>query len=289
MPEKIAVFFIISAAIVSIFLFLTFIADKIFSRGGRGMLSGLLVGKDNRLSLSKFQGVIWTLVAITSFITLKMVNVYCGVPINTEIPPNLLVLLGMNATTMVLAKGITSFTTAKGNIKLSSISSSVSDLYMADDKKSPDLVKFQMLCWTAVALTVYFINFFSQCGGEMASLGFPDIDGSLLYLMVIGQGVYLGDKAINVNKPGISGIIPLVVRPGEPFSILGTFVEGSTTFTLNKSVPLEVLGWDTSLDGLSGARVLIPAGYKITSSPAALTATTRGMVAGPYFVDIDLG
>lgn len=289
MSGKLLFFFIISAVIVSVFLFLSFLADKIFSRGGRGMLSGLLVGKDNRLSLSKFQGVIWTLVAITSFITLKMVDIYCGVPINTEIPPNLLVLLGMNATTLVLAKGITSYSTARGNLKITSVSSSVSDLYMADDNKNPDLIKFQMLCWTVVALVVYFINFFSQCGGEVTSAGFPDIDGSLLYLMVIGQGVYLGDKALNVNKPRIAGTIPLVVRPGEPFSILGTFAEGSTTFTLNRSITLGIIGWDTSADGITGTRVIIPDNNKISSSPAALTATTKGMVTDPYFVDIDLG
>ncbi|MFZ5631760.1 MAG: hypothetical protein ACOY40_02850 [Bacillota bacterium] len=29
----------------------------------------------------------------------------------------------------------------------------------------PDLMKFQMLCWTVVARVVYHINFFSQCQG----------------------------------------------------------------------------------------------------------------------------
>lgn len=290
MTKTMVIFFIISAMTVAAFLSLAIIIDKKFSHDGRGVLSGLLVGKDNRLSISKFQGALWTLVAVTSYISLKAVNIYCGIPVNTEIPPNLLALLGINTSTMVLARGITGYTTSRGSLKLASASSKVSDFYMTDDNKSPDIMKFQMLCWTAVALAVYFISFFSQCrSGISAPLGFPDIDSSLLYLMVIGQGAYLGEKALNINKPGITGTIPLKIRPGEPFSIIGTFAGGDTTFTVNKTISLEVLGWDMSAECLTGFRVLIPEGQKITSTPAALIATTRGLITDPYFVDIDLG
>jgi hypothetical protein len=286
MVKTLISFLIISAGLVAVFLFLTIQLDKKFSRDGRGMLSGLLVGKDNRLSLSKFQVVLWTLVAVISFIALKMANVVCQVPISTEIPPNLLALLGINGATAVLAKGITSYNTGKGNLKTAAASASLSDLYLGDDKAYTDVMKFQMLCWTAVAVAVYFINFVSQCG-TAPQMGFPDIDSTLIYLMIIGHGVYLGDKALDSNKPRISGVIPLKISCGEPFSVTGNFVEGSTTFSLNRSIPLEILGWDTSAGGTASARLLMPP-CKITSSPAALTATTGGMITDPFYVDIDL-
>lgn len=278
-------FFILSSVGVAAFLFVAFTIDKRLAGDGRGILSGLLVGADNRLSLSKFQGVLWTLVAITSFITLEAVNLFYGVPINTEIPSNLLVLLGMNATTLVLARSITGYTTGKGNLKVSSATSCVSDLYMTDDQKYPDVMKFQMICWTAVALAVYFIHFFSQGGGP-APVGFPDIDQSLLYLMMVGHGAYLGDKALNTSRLKITGTVPLKIVPGEPFSVLGNFPEGSTGFTLNNSIPLEILGWTSLGEGVAGTRVLIPDGRLISSTPVALSATYGGQVAGPYYVDV---
>lgn len=287
MTKWMVIFLAISAVTVAAFLLFVIILDRKISRDGRGMLSGLLVGKDNRLSLSKFQGVLWTLVTVISFISLKLANIICAVPISTEIPPNLLILLGMNGATMVLAKGITSYATVKGNLKPVASSSSLSDLYMADDNKYPDVMKFQMLCWTAVALAVYFINFISQCGAGTSPLGFPDIEGTLICLMIIGQGVYLGDKALATNKPRISGVIPLKIRCGEPFSITGNFGEASTTFSVNRSIPLETIGWDTTAGGITSARVLLPQ-VKITSSPLALTATTSGMITDPYYVDVDL-
>jgi|GEM_PF-4579234 len=288
MSNKLVYIYGISTAIVLALLLLAFAIDKRFSPGGRGILSGLLVGKDNRLSLSKFQAVLWTMVTITSYVALKAANIYCGFPINTSIPANLLVLLGMNATTTVLARGITGYITARGSIKLTSASTSVSDLYMSDDSRSPDIAKFQMICWTIVALVVYYINFFSQCGGEVISLGFPDIESPLLYLMILGHGAYLGDKALNISRPKITGVIPLQVRAGEPFSIMGYLSPEATAFTLNKSIPLELIDWNITSDGQSGARVVIPPGAVIRSSPAALTAITGGQIIDPYYLDVDL-
>lgn len=282
-----ATFYIVSVIVVAVFLIVVFAVDKKFSQNERGILSGLLVGKDNRLSLSKFQAVLWTLVAVTSYITLEMINLYYGIPINKEIPPNLLALIGLNSTTMLLAKGITSHLTNKGSLKTTSTYSSLSDLYMNDDNKNPCLMKFQMLCWTVVAMAVYFINFFKQFSGEVSSIGFPDVDSALLYLMLIGQGIYLGDKAITHHRPQITGIIPLRVRPGEPFTIMGAFVENATTFTVNNSIPLDVIGWHTTPEGIISARVLLPEGLKAIPSTISVTATTYGLITNPYFIDID--
>lgn len=285
-PIHPVIFYIISVIAVAVFLIIIFTVDKKISQNEHGLLSGLLVGKDNRLSISKFQSVLWTLVAVTSYITLEIINLFYGTPINKDIPPNLLALIGLNATTMILAKGISSHLANKGNLKTTSAYSSVSDLYMNDDNKNPCLMKFQMLCWTVVAVVVYFIKFFKQFSGEVNSIGFPDVDSALLYLMLIGQGIYLGDKAISPNKPQITGIIPLSIRPGEPFTIMGKFPENATTFIANNCLPLNVVSWDTSPEGVTRARVVLPSGHK-TSATISITAITNGLVTNPFFVNID--
>ncbi len=280
-------FFASSIVIVILFfIIVNFINNKVSP--GNSLFAGLVVGKDNRLSISKFQGVLWTLITIISFMTLKMINEYCQVSFDTKIPPNLLSLIGLNFTTLVLAKGITSHSTSKGNIKTVSTTSSMSDLYRTDDDTKTDLMKFQMLCWTVVAVVVYFVNFFSQFRGEVISVGFPNIDNTLLYLMLIGQSAYLGDKMVNSNKVKITGTIPLVVRVGEPFSIHGNFVQDETTFTMNKRITMEVLDWSAAANGLTRANVLIPEGKKLNATPAEIIATTQGIMSEPYFVDVDL-
>ena len=281
-------FFAASIVIVSVFfLVVTFINKRISP--GSTLFPGLITGKDNRLSISKLQVVLWTLIAILSYITLKMMEACCHVPMDTNIPHNLLILIGLNLTTLVLAKGMTGQAVEKGYIKTMSVQTSITDLYRADNDKTTDLMKFQMLCWTAVAVVVYFISFFAQFNGDVKNIGFPDIDSTLLYFMLVGQGAYLGDKAINKNKPKITGITPLVIQPGEAFSITGLFIENATTFTVNKAFSLEVSGWHTTPGGLTSARVVLPNnGCKVKATPVEITATTNGITTEPYFVQVNL-
>lgn len=278
-------FFLISVAIVIAFFLVVYLINKRVASGA--LLTSLIVGKDNRLSISKLQGVIWTLISIVSFITLKMLSTNCGVPIETEIPANLLILMGINYTTMVLAKGITSQSINKGSVKTTAARSSISDIYNSDDNTKTDLVKFQMLCWTIVAIVVYFLNFFAQFYGEVTTIGFPNVDNSLIMLMLIGQGAYLGDKAVNINKPKIERITPLLVSPGEPFSITGLFAQDETTFIANRTVPLKVLDWNTTVTGKVSARVSLPDNIKLTSTPVEIIATTNGLLTDPYYIIID--
>lgn len=106
--------------------------------------------------------------------------------------------------------------------------------------------------------------------------------------MFIGHGAYLGDKVVNINKPKISRVTPLVIKPDEPFNIIGLFAENETTFTMNKNMTLDILGWNTLPSGLASAQVSIPVGSKLSSTPVEIIATTQGKITDPYFVDVKL-
>ncbi|TYO96894.1 hypothetical protein [Desulfallas thermosapovorans] len=164
-------FFALSVISVVIIILIFHYINKRFSPGNV-FLPGLIVGKDNRLSISKLQGVLWTIVAIISYITLKLINAYCLVPMETQIPPNLLILMGLNYTTLVLAKGITGYSANKGGIKTVSTKTSFADFYTTDDDNKVDLMKFQMLIWTIAAVVVYFAHFFAQFHGDVSIIGF---------------------------------------------------------------------------------------------------------------------
>jgi hypothetical protein len=76
----------------------------------------------------------------------------------------------------------------------------------ADDSGAPDLGKVQVILWTVIAVGVFLSKVFAiihcpgcpyidpQTGTATYALGLPDIDQTLMILMGLGHGAYIGKK-----------------------------------------------------------------------------------------------
>ncbi|HLY02228.1 MAG TPA: kelch repeat-containing protein [Candidatus Cybelea sp.] len=172
-----------------------------------GGLLGAIRGEDGRLSSSKFQFFLWTGVVVFSWVAINVANALHStlnaIPSTAAFPDHVMLAMGFSVITLASAKGITTAYVYAGRVaKGTGNSWRLRDLVCADDSTTPDLSKIQMLTWTIIAVGSYLyaaIHTTAACGapqGLSVPCGIPDIDTSLMALMGIGQGAYLGAKVV---------------------------------------------------------------------------------------------
>jgi hypothetical protein len=191
--------------------------------------SHLFRGADGRLSTSKFQWWLWiwaiAFVYIAVFAARSLAEGRIADPI-TDIPDNILWILGISTGTMVASKGLTSSYAANGQISKSpSTTGSASSNLVADDNDAPDLSKLQIFVWTLIAVTIYLAKTISMIlaaagkgpnGDPIAALStFPDIDSSLLILTGISSTGYIGKKLVTKDNPLLASITPSAAAAGQ--------------------------------------------------------------------------
>jgi hypothetical protein len=209
-------------------------------------VSSIIVGEDGRMSSSKFQVFLWTIVIIFAYGAVFAKNPY---DVLTDIPANVLTVLGISLITGIAAKGITTSYIEKGRItkkKQERKYATFQELFNTDDGR-PDLAKIQMLAWTFIAVLVYLVRLYGQIGclpgttcyasminatalaagtaaaSQTALPVLPDIDTALMVLMGLGSGTYLGDKLTASSKPRITGLSTGNGKPGDSLTISGEF------------------------------------------------------------------
>ena len=194
------------------------------------LMTRLWEGADGRASFSKFQLWLWTMVislGIFSIWIARMIVAEDVVSPIDDIPESLLSLLGISVLTAVGAKGVT---TSYINQNLSKKPSKKPDdrtgpiqELLADDSGIPELAKLQMFFFTFIAVIFFLITVADNInGGVVANLVLPDVDQSLLVLMGISSGGYLGKKFITREYPTLRGIIPTEVPSGTPSTVMLT-------------------------------------------------------------------
>jgi hypothetical protein len=194
----------------------------------------LVMGADGRLSTSKFQFFVWTAVVVFVYALLFW---YRGkTDAISSIPQNVLIAMGLSIVTAVGAKGITVSYLNSGSISKPASdqpggTTDLSALVTRDGSSAPDLTKIQMLIWTVIAVAVYLhtvyysLSKYRTCAAK--DCVFPDIDTSLMVLMGLSQGAYLGNKLVAAGSPQVSTLSPAVGLPGADVTISGQSL-GST-------------------------------------------------------------
>jgi IPT/TIG domain-containing protein len=201
----------------------------------KGRVWTIVDGFDGARSTSKFQWFAWTATVIFAYVAVYTARAMQGHPeAVSEIPPNVLLAMGFSAATATVAKGITSAYTDNGRIvgkpkqtraakkaaaakakakTPPAASPSIGGL-LVDDDGTPDLSKIQLMSWTAIAIGIYIYTVVTTVHG-IATLtkgavapGLPDIDGSLMVLMGLSQGGYLGKKLVSKNSPQMTSLAP---------------------------------------------------------------------------------
>jgi hypothetical protein len=203
---------------------------------GDAKIWNIAVGADGRASTSKFQMLLWLIVVLFGYVVVMTARVQHGQsdPLS-NIPPNVLLALGLSIGTATVAKAVT--TSNVDNMRevreTQVTGKGLAPLVQSDDG-TPDLAKIQLLAWTVVAIGVYLNLLVTGVNGAIDaftkapamppptfSLELPDIDASLLVLMGLGSGAYIGRKLNTGATPFITSISKSPAAPGEKLTLTG--------------------------------------------------------------------
>jgi len=185
----------------------------------------LIEGQDGRPSTSKLQWFLWTAVIAFSYVSIYTARVLAGNYAEIEtLPYNVWVVMGFSTVTMIAAKGATVAYTAKGKIvKTKRADAKPSELVkdlVKDDSGFLDLSKAQLLTWTFIAIGIYIASVVNQVGKVPAAV-VPNIDMTLMVLMGLSQGAYIGKKLTTTTALKITGLDPGAGPPSASIRIIG--------------------------------------------------------------------
>ena len=173
--------------IIPLILFLCFLSKKDY------YLLGLLSTADGRMSVSLTQMFLWTVAVGASVLIFGLTRL--DVP---HIPESLWVLMGLSVTTSAVSHFQTdSLSEIKRRKKTEVVvKPKLSHLVMVklpDGREDADLSKAQLLFWTVITLTIYFMKSYST--GEIW-----DVPDALLILMGISQTGFLARKQLLIRQ-----------------------------------------------------------------------------------------
>lgn len=197
-------------------------------RGVTGRFLGLLVDERNKMSLSRLQMILWTLLVLSGWVSAALWNVVCGAdnPLAIAIPQELWLLMGISTTSLVGSPLILSTRKNKPaesgevsdslkklrvdrdkieNVGLVVENKQLADAQLADlfrgeevsNADKLDLAKIQMLYFTLMLVLVYAVtlgHMFARI--DCAITTFPALNTSVVALLGISHAGYLTSKAL---------------------------------------------------------------------------------------------
>lgn len=186
----------------------------------KGVGRGIFVDERNKVSLSRFQTVLWTVVVLSGFLVMVGQNVRKGTadPALITFPSELLWLIGISATSLVGSPLIRTIQEAKHPdptdvpptiVELDRIGvigvnthpaiSSWADMFMGEEITNGayvDLGKVQMFFFTLIAVGVYAMLLGKAIAAGAPFNEFPDLTEGLVGLLAISHASYLANKAV---------------------------------------------------------------------------------------------
>jgi hypothetical protein len=195
----------------------------------------VIAGTDGPASTSKFQWALWLIVILFAYVFLWFIRTRRGDwnAIST-VPSNLLTVLGFSTLTAVGAKGIVVGYTGAGSLAKGDATNAATKTrslkggLLTDDSGTPELSKIQLVAFTFVAVGIFLYDVYHQAKGSHPTAQLPNIDSSLLVLMGISQGGYLGKKLVTTTTPLLNILNPKPAWAGAPMSLKGaSFGQGA--------------------------------------------------------------
>jgi len=237
-----------AASVGGTVLLLLYVATGIFTN--KWNLSELYSGQDGRPSTSKFQALIWTVAVVFSYSGFFALRATLGRTAGMlEIPQSLMLAMGFSFTTLAAAKGITVSYVNAGRITKTEAKPGEATSVAQEDDGGIDLTKVQMLWWTFIAVAVYLFQVFQQFDQDgRSTLALPDIDATLMVLMGLSQGVYVGKKLVTTDTPVLNPLSIAGGPPATPITINGTAfgaLQGTSQLTID-GVPIVPASWTDS-------------------------------------------
>ena len=175
----------------------------------------LVIGKDERPSTSKFQMMVWTAASVFAFLAIYLIRFSSGYRQDLPgVPTYLLIAMGISVATTVSAKSIAVKSQDKKDADAYAAHLAAPPIknpngksgIFSDDEGLPDIGKVQVVLWTLIAAGVFLAEVFAliqnpgsphfdtRLGHNIWDLGLPDIGQTLMILMGLGHGTYIGKK-----------------------------------------------------------------------------------------------
>ncbi len=174
-------------------------APNVVSPGWRGVL----IDQRGRISLSRMQLILWSVLVISGIITEGVVNAIRvkSNPLDLAIPAQLWILLGFSSATAVAAPIVLGTKGAALYTKQGNDPPAWRDIFYGDDNANFDQVDFskvQQFFLTVVLITVYSVSLGAVLlnGDPTKSLTFPQLDPGFIGIMGVSQAAYIAYKAL---------------------------------------------------------------------------------------------
>ena len=165
---------------------------------------GVLIDERNKVSLSRFQITLWTILFLASLFAAALLNIFAGEPnpLDFVIPTEFWALMGISATSLV-GSSLIKLNEPKRKLLITNEKAEEAnflDMFMGEEIGNHnyiDLSKVQMFFFTIVAVVVYAVGL----GGIFIEnythiTEFPPFHAGLLALIGISHAGYLTYKAI---------------------------------------------------------------------------------------------
>ncbi len=219
-----------------IIMFLLALCFVVIGKGMTGVWEGLLVDSRNKMSLSRLQLVLWTLLVLSALLTIAMFNIRADAlanPLNIDVPSQVWGLLGISTASFVTAVTIKS---QKKNLNVSPEAAqkttealkkvgdnpkklaesqgalvaferprdaSVADLFKGDEVISAaylDLGKVQVFFFTLIVVFAYAAEVGTVLYGTQETIkALPELSTGIVALLGISHAGYLTSKAVPSN------------------------------------------------------------------------------------------
>jgi hypothetical protein len=200
---------------------------------------GIFINERNKITLSRFQLVLWTLIVISAFLTIALLRIKEGSsdPLSIAIPPQLWELLGISMTAFVGSPLILNTKISKTSKKFKDKQKAnkadkrpaepepkfgilavndgakkpkFSDMFTGDEEgneNSIDMAKIQMFFFTVIIAFSYAVLLFNLINTTSADtlkiaspFNFPALSDSLVALLGISSAGYLANKTYDKTK-----------------------------------------------------------------------------------------
>ena len=218
-----------------VFLILLTVFAVIAGHGVTGMWRGLLIDERNKMSLSRLQMILWTVLILSGFLTVALANIVAGVenPLSISIPEELWLLMGISTASLVGSplilstkkvkepkeeeqdqtinsmaaeegvspENLKSKVTNKGQVIVNKDpkDARLSDLFKGEETGNAaqlDLGKIQMFYFTLILVLAYAVALGDLLCGTGKIVEFPVLSSSMVALLGISHAGYLTNKAI---------------------------------------------------------------------------------------------
>ena len=178
--------------------------------GITGLARGVLIDDRHRLSLSRLQMLLWTVLVLSGWMAAALSNIGRGAaaPLDVAVPSELWLAMGISTASLVASPVALSYKQSKRPGQVENLprqeDSGWADLFRGEevsDADHIDLGKLQMLLFTVVVILGYALalgDLFSFTG-IYASL--PALDDAVVSLLLISHAGYIAKKAVPTGPP----------------------------------------------------------------------------------------